>query len=324
MKEGMSIELQIPGQGLAVEQGPVEPVSTLQREVQRKLGRCLIRLQQYERLIKALAINFEIAGPSDELTAIRQKRGDTFSRMTLGQLINEFTGAYLQPEQPGATEPEWDPGDSSRIWFRMQTRMTLQPQDYERVVAGLKELVTLRNELVHHFLERFDIWSEAGCHDADAYLDAGMMKVDGHYAELRQWAITMDRACNAAGAFMASPAYTDFLFDGIYPDGSVDWPNCGIVRHLRAVEAALAVDGWADLGQVIEQMNLMHPEQTLKRYGCTTWRQVLHESREFTTRRDQGSAQKPGRTAFQSLTQSLQSSEPERPLGSASMQSRKA
>jgi hypothetical protein len=121
---------------LAVEQRPVEPVSTLQREIQRKLGRCMIRLQQYERLIKALAINFEIAGPSDELMAIRQKRGETFSRMTLGQLINELTGAYLQLEQPGATEPEWDPGDSSRIWFRMQTRMTLQPQDYERVVAG--------------------------------------------------------------------------------------------------------------------------------------------------------------------------------------------
>lgn len=311
----MSIELQIQTQGSMVEKTPVELVSTLQREVQRKLGRCLIRLQQYERLMKALAINFEIAGPSDELMAIRQKRGETFSRMTLGQLINELTGAYLQPEQPGVIEPEWDPGDSSRIWFRMQTRMTLQPQDYERVVAGLKELVALRNELVHHFLERFDIWSEAGCHDADAYLDAGMAKVDCHYAELRQWAITMDRARSTIGAFMASPAYTDFLFDGIYPDGTVDWPSCGIVLHLRAAEAALAIDGWADLDQVIEQMNLMHPEQTLKRYGCTTWRQVLHESKQFNIRREQGSAERPGRTKFQSFSKPRGSLESGRPLG---------
>lgn len=320
----MSIELQIQPQGSIVEMTPVEPVSTLQREVQRKLGRCLIRLQQYERLMKALAINFEIAGPSDELTAIRQKRGETFSRMTLGQLIGELTGAYLQPDQPGTTEPEWDPGDSSRIWFRMQTRMTLQPQEYERVVSGLKELLALRNELVHHFLERFDLWSEAGCHNADAFLDAGMTKVDGHYAELRQWAITTDRARSTMGAFMASSAYTDFLFDGIYPDGTVDWPNCGIVRHLRAAEAALAVDGWADLGQVIERMNLMHPEQTLKRYGCTTWRQVLHESKQFKTRRDQGSAQRPGRTEFQSLTQPLSSSKPDRLPGLVSAQPHKA
>lgn len=309
MKEGMSIELQIQGQGLAVEQRPVEPVSTLQREIQRKLGRCLIRLQQYERLMKALAVDFELAGPSDELTAIRQKRGDIVSRMTLGQLVAELTGTYLQPEQPGTAEPEWNPVDSQRIWVRMQTRMALQPEDYERIVAGLKELVALRNELVHHFLERFDIWSEAGCHDADAYLDAGMSKVDGHYAELRQWAITMDRARSTMGAFMASPACTDFLFDGIYPDGAVDWPNCGIVRYLRAAEAALAVDGWADLGQVIEQMNLMHPEQTLKRYGCATWRQVLHESKQFNIRRERGSAERPGRTEFQSLSKPPGSSE---------------
>ncbi|MGJ7610684.1 MULTISPECIES: OST-HTH/LOTUS domain-containing protein [unclassified Variovorax] len=320
----MSIELQIPGQDLTVEQRPVEPVSTLQREVQRKLGRCLIRLQQYERLMKALAVDFEITGPSDELMAILQKRGEVVSRMTLGQLVAELTGTYLQPEPPDMVEPECEPVDSQRIWFRMQTRMALQPEDYERVVAGLKELVALRNELVHHFLERFDIWSETGCHDADAYIDVGMAKVDGHYAELRQWAITMDQARSATGAFVASPAYTDLLFDGIYPDGTVDWPNCGIVRHLRAAEAALAVDGWADLGQVIEQMNLMHPEQTLKRYGCTTWRQVLHESRQFTIRRIQGSAQMPGRTEFQSLTQPLQSSARILPLGSMSARSRRA
>jgi hypothetical protein len=302
MKEGMSIELQTQGQGLAVEQRPVEPVSTLQREVQRKLGRCLIRLQQYERLMKALAVDFEVAGPTDELMAIRQKRGEVVSRMTLGQLVAELTGTYLQPEPPDTVEPEWDPVDSQRIWFRIQTRMALQPEDYERVVVGLKELVALRNELVHHFLERFDLWCEAGCHDADAYLDAGMTKVDGHYAELRQWAITMDQARSAMGAFMASPVYTDLLFDGIYPDGAVDWPNCGIVRHLRAAEAALAVNGWAELGQVIEQMNLIHPEQTLKRYGCTTWRQVLHESKQFKLRREQVAAGRPSRTQFQSLT----------------------
>jgi hypothetical protein len=305
----MSIQLQIQGKGSPAEQTPVEPVSTLQREVQRKLGRCLIRLQQYERLMKALVIDFEIAGPFDELMTIRQKRGDMVSRMTLGQLVGELSGGYLQTEQSDADEPESDPVDSQRIWFRMQTRMTLQPEDYERVVAGLKELVALRNELVHHFLEQFDIWSEAGCHDADAYLDAGMAKVDDYYAELRQWAIIMDQARSAMGAFMASPAYTDLLFDGIYPDGTVDWPNCGIVRHLRAAETALAADGWADLGQVIEQMNLMHPEQTLKRYGCTTWRQVLHASKQFKTRRDQGSAERPGRTEFQSLTKPLQSSD---------------
>lgn len=299
----MSSELQTQEAGFAPESvpdEPDEPVASLQREVQRKLGRCMLRLQQYERLVKALAVDFEIAGPSDELEDIRRRRGEAVSKLTLGQLVNELSGTYLQPQQSGTAQSEWDPGDSNRIWFRMQTRMTLGQADYDQVVSGLKELVALRNDLVHHFLERFDVWSVTGCQDADAYLDASMVKVNGHYAELRHWALSTDDARRRMGAFLASPVGTDLLFDGIYPDGSVDWPNCGIVRCLRVAAAEVAVDGWASLDQVIAKMNLDHPEQTLKRYRCTSWRQVLHESKQFRIRREPGSEQQPGRTEFQS------------------------
>ncbi|MDR6521628.1 hypothetical protein J2789_004315 [Variovorax paradoxus] len=297
----MSSEPQTQEAGLTPESVPSEPVASLQCEVQRKLGRCMLRLQQYERLLKALAIDFEIAGPSDELEDIRRKRGKALAKLTLGQLVNELTGSYLQPLQPGVAQSEWDPGDSSRIWFRMQTRLTLGQADYDQVVSSLKELVTLRNELVHHFLERFDVWSVTGCQDAGAYLDVSMVKVNGHYAELRHWALSMDDARRRMGAFIASPVGSDLLFDGIYPDGSIDWPNCGIVRCLRAAAAKVAVDGWASLNQVIAKMSLDHPEQTLKRYGCASWRQLLHESKQFKVRREIDSAQQLRRTEFRSL-----------------------
>jgi hypothetical protein len=48
----------------------------------------------------------------------------------------------------------------------------------------------------------------------------------------------------------------------------------------------------------------MHPEETLKHHGCTTWRQVLHESKQFKIRRDQGSIHRPGRTNFRAVRSS--------------------
>jgi len=54
----------------------------------------------------------------------------------------------------------------------------------------------------------------------------------------------------------------------------------------------------------------MHPDETLKHHGCTTWRQVPHESKQFKIRRDQGPTKHPGRTEFQSLSKPLGSSEP--------------
>ena len=38
-----------------------EELQTLQREVQRMLGRCLLRLQQYEQLMKAIVAHHEIS-----------------------------------------------------------------------------------------------------------------------------------------------------------------------------------------------------------------------------------------------------------------------
>ncbi len=51
-----------------------EALQALQREVQRLLGRCLLRLQQYERLIKAIMADYEISGPAHALEEVRAAR----------------------------------------------------------------------------------------------------------------------------------------------------------------------------------------------------------------------------------------------------------
>jgi hypothetical protein len=40
-----------------------DEVPVLQREVQRMLGRCLWKFQQYERLLKAIVAQHEVVGP---------------------------------------------------------------------------------------------------------------------------------------------------------------------------------------------------------------------------------------------------------------------
>ena len=279
-----------------------EAVSVLQREVQRKLGRCLLRLQQYERHMKTLATHVRLAGPTDELIAIQKERAETVSRMTLGQLVKELDGTYLRidPAAGHIKEPERDEGDGKRIWFSTEMRIELQPEEFQRVLAGLKELVDLRNQLVHHLLDRFDLWDEAGCRAADAQLVESYSKIDQHYAVVREWVFAMGEGHRMMAEFMASPAYADFLIFGINPDGTVDWPGSGIVRNLRAAEAALAKNGWVDLDTAIAHMVKVHPEHTPARYGCNSWRHVLHESREFEVQRELGTALEPGRTRFRS------------------------
>lgn len=80
--------------------------------------------------------------------------------------------------------------------------MTLDQSDYDQVVSSLKELVALRNEFVHHFLERFDVWSVIGCQDADAYLDVSMIKITRRCGQPEPRAV-MDRLVDIESDLLA-------------------------------------------------------------------------------------------------------------------------
>lgn len=261
-------------------------LAVLQRAAQLKLGGCLLRLQQYEQLLKAMVANTDLAGEPAQLQALRDARVASVHKTTLGGLVSLFTGDYLCAEDESAPAQETNdkpPGD--RLWFSFQQRMEMSAERLEAITTELKELVDLRNELVHHLLERFDLGQRDRCEAAVAYLDASRATIDRHYQTLRAWAEQMDNVRALAASFMQSDTFNDFLIDGIAPDGQVHWPISGIVSSLRDAEQALAPSGsqarWTELTAAIAWIAKQHPDQTPTRYGCSSWRQVLHESREF-------------------------------------------
>lgn len=269
---------------------PPAPDSTrlaeLQRAVQHKLGGCLLRLQQYERLLKAMVANTDLAGEPAQLQALRDARVASVHKTTLGGLVSLFTGGYLSAQDESAPPQETDDKASGdRLWFSFEQRKVMSAERHEAITAELNELKDLRNELVHHLLDRFDLGQLDRCESAVAYLDDSRATIDRHYQTLRTWAEQMDNVRALAASFMNSDAFKDMFIDGIAPDGQVLWPLSGIVSSLREAEQALAPTGssghWIELNAAIAWIAQHHPDQTPKRYGCSSWRQVLHESREF-------------------------------------------
>lgn len=261
-------------------------LAELQRAAQHKLGGCLFRLQQYELLLKAMVANTDLAGEPAQLQALRDARVASVHKTTLGGLVSLFTGGYLRAKDeaaPAEVTDDKSPGDTVR--FSFQQRMEMSAERLAAITAELRELVDLRNELVHHLLERFDLGQLDRCEAAVAYLDASRATIDRHYQTLSNWAEQMDKARALAASFMNSDAFKDLLIDGIAPDGQVHRRMSGIVSSLREAEQALAPSGgrahWIELNAAIAWIARQHPDQTPKRYGCSSWRQVLHESREF-------------------------------------------
>ena len=87
-----------------------EDLQAQQREVQRLLGRCLLRLQQYERLMKGIVAHHDISGPAHELASVRAARVHEASMKTLGTLVGRLFVSCILTE--GADDTANEPVES--------------------------------------------------------------------------------------------------------------------------------------------------------------------------------------------------------------------
>ncbi|WP_412553495.1 OST-HTH/LOTUS domain-containing protein [Shimia sp. MIT1388] len=255
-----------------------EDLQTLQHEVQRLLGRCMLRLQQYERLIKAMVAHHKVSGPFHDLERARAAQIDETARMTLGTLVGDLLGSYVVadefdlPEKTTASSPE------NVNWFAMQMSLSLPDAEFTRVESELREMVLLRNNLVHHFIDQHDLWSSDGCRRAKDALVIAYTRIDQHFGQLREWAEGMEKMRQALSEILQSEEFKDVFVNGIAPDGKVNWDASGIANALREAFRALAVDGWAPVAEAGKWVAKLHPEQLPAKYGCQSWRQVVHNA----------------------------------------------
>jgi hypothetical protein len=193
-----------------------EPRAALQRNVQRLLGRCLLRIQQYERLMKAMLAGHELAGPVEALAARRQARIDRFSGKSLGLLAESLFETAVVPEgfkRELLTDKDADDG----ISMALGVRLSLEPESWARAKAAIEELVALRNGMVHHLIEQFDLWTDEGCVAATTHLENAYDRIDRHYVELEAWAKGMADAQEAAAALSQSDDFFDLVIKGTGP-----------------------------------------------------------------------------------------------------------
>lgn len=253
----------------------------LQQNVQLLLGRCLLRIQQYEVLLKAILANHELVGPVDTLSAQQAARADKLARKSMGFLVEALFETYVVPNGFERELLNGDKAPTDRISVAMAFRMEMVAEDRERTKAAIEELVELRNQLIHHLIERFELWTDTGCIDAARHLEESYSRIDQHFLQLTEWAKSLEGARAMAAQVAQSPAFQDMVLNGVTPDGSFDWLDAGIVRVLREAAKEVATGGWSRLELARAWIADTHPEQVPERYGCRTWKQVLHESGQF-------------------------------------------
>lgn len=195
----------------------------------------------------------------------------------------------MEEGDKGAATVDAPKNSTDAPFFKMKFAMSMSTERFNRTSAALTELKDMRNELVHHLIERFDISNEAECLAATCYLHECFQKIDDHLGQLKEWADGQARVRELAQSFWQSKEFENAFLHGINPVGSVCWPQSTIVECLRKAETACQVDGWTSLDAAIAYIMRQHRDQAPNRYGCKTWRQVLMKLELFELRSEVGS-----------------------------------
>jgi hypothetical protein len=243
-----------------------------QHAVQRKLGRCMLRLQQYERLMKSFLASTEIFGSTlEEVKANQDKRRQTLATQTLGGLIGQLTGDVIgEFDGDASNEASVLVSFGNVKSFRTTFRVGLAGGDRDAITNDLRRLVALRNDLVHHFLDRFDLWSASGCAAATEHLDHSYHVIDTAFAQLAHLAEYLDQNRLAVASLMASEEFQKQLTDQLFPrlEGSR-------LEHELLTVASSAGGGWVDLQETAAQIQQALPDEHPKKYTCATWQEVV-------------------------------------------------
>lgn len=248
-------------------------VDGLRQEMHRRLGRCLVRLQQYELVMKAFAARHRVEGDAAAFPEALAAREARFADKTLGQVVGEVVDTVFED-----SDLERVPNTPADAPARLAVGFSMSlPDDTQAAVkSSLEALVKLRNDLVHGFIERHDIWTTTGLSSAIDYLDTAYTTIDERLIELREWYRQMVNMQQAVAELVESDAGRELLF------------TSPLVVHLGQAERDLAVDGWTLLDKAIALIRSQQPGLTPRSEGYSSWRQVLHESTRFELRREAG------------------------------------
>jgi hypothetical protein len=260
---------------------PDETLRPQQAEVQRLLGQCILRLQACELTVKFIMAHHRIETPFSSLNQKVVDRAEAVSRKTLGMLMGQLVGSYLIKVKTELEEAALPEPQSDFEGIRFEVTQGMFAEDYDRTEAALKDLVILRNRLVHQFLGDHNFSTLDGCRAAQHVLEEALERIGMHLRELQSWAKSIAQYHQAAMNAVQSAEFHEAFVHGIKPDGTVFWPIAGIVGALREAAIELAVEGWVQLDQAADWIAQHYPGQVPAKYGCKTWPHVLDQSGAF-------------------------------------------
>lgn len=236
-------------------------------EVLRRVGRNLVIFQQIERSLKLLLANHQNAGPIDKYAENLQAGTACINKKTLGPLVEKYATEVLRDAGEEVPDEERPAG-----WFAFSFRISLEADFLGELRRDLNLMIDERNDLVHHFLPRWQPDNVEVLTETLAYLDAQRERVLPMHEHLRSNLQHLHESAQQLASFVASPDYQK--------QAELMWLQASPLVTLlcEVADQYHRQDGWTYLAQAGDLATRELPDEAkhLKdRYGYKTLKKLL-------------------------------------------------
>ena len=158
-----------------------ESINGLRDIAFQKIGRNVVNLQRFERMLKLIIVRSNVSGYASELAKIHQNKTQDTNYRTLGSLVKEFFNTVYSKDNPFSDGPA---EALNEIWMSHAFRIQSNGDSISERERELREVVEERNLLIHHWLAEVDFESVDQCQDLISRLDAQDDRLKPHYESL--------------------------------------------------------------------------------------------------------------------------------------------
>lgn len=192
----------------------------------------------------------------------------------MGILVGQYTESFLSDTGDRTHEPE----DLTQAWLSFTHTISGDNAFIESLRVDMKDMVNERNDLVHHFLPRWQPQSDEHMAEATIYLDKQREKVlpiaEHLTSVLKSWSESRQKIA------------TIFATDGFEQQLELVWlqssPLIILLREFTNQKAR--PDGWVHLADAGQIARLKEPDAVAhmkNEYGYSTLKQLLIASELF-------------------------------------------
>jgi hypothetical protein len=178
-------------------------LKSIKDDVCREIGKNVVAFQIVEHLLKALIAVGRIEGVASELAAVRERRMAQTAKLTMGGLAGRFADEILTARDDDSNELH------ATNEIRISVSFGFESDDAfcEQQKQALKTLVEQRNDLIHHFVPKWNWKSVESMRDALRHLELQRERTEAQRDFLNSVLRTYNETAKVHAAFLNSEEF---------------------------------------------------------------------------------------------------------------------